>query len=151
MRIQIALALAACSASVSAAPATCGDLATSYNEDNSVRSVARCDERCRSAPTWDGKSGEPPLSIGEAMSAAREWGRKKLGSEVDVSEISLMPYYCGDTKHWDYWVYVNLADSSRITEFAVVLMDGSIVESRPVARKPTGPKPPETFFPPTGW
>ena len=132
MRVSLMLCLLVVSPIAAAGGATCSDLQVSYDDDGSTRATVPCNKNCETAPGWDGKTGEPPLSIGKAISAAQIWARRKHGADVEVNTVSLMRYHCGEELKWDYWVHLGPPASS---DSVVVLMDGTVVEKKEVAKK----------------
>ena len=84
---------------------------------------------------WDEK-GEPPLSVGKAVSLAKAWVVSKGGSTncfVNIIEFQSVERSYPDLKHRSFWFYfIRFQDvfsyADNVT--CVVLLNGSVVEPK---------------------
>lgn len=89
----------------------------------------------RKSPEWNPSLGAPPLSVGTAIQAVKEFVRGSNNSTI-ISEIELRPIPRHE-KHWHY--LIKIANDAKKTKYDlyVVLMDGKII---PAIIEPQGYK-----------
>lgn len=82
-------------------------------------------EEIDAIPDWDPETSAPPLTVGDAIRAVKEFvGSSDATGKVKEIEIRTVPKYDGK---WHY--LVKLADDSRETKYDiyVVLMSGKVI------------------------
>jgi hypothetical protein len=110
-------------------------------------------------PAWTDDSEFPPLSPRKAEDLAQAMLHKVAGERRWAQpDISLKPFDVtsddGDHREvrWLYILHFGLlsnTDNNQAGSFnIIVLMDGTVMEPRPVVPKPVVPKPPTTNAPP---
>jgi hypothetical protein len=115
-------------------------------------------EQLARTPAWDPASEFPPLSPRKAEEASRAMLKKLLGERRwSRQDILLKPFdvTTDDGDHREIrWLYVlhfglltDTGDESGAFNI-IVLMDGTVMEPKPVAPKPVIQKPPATNAPP---
>jgi hypothetical protein len=143
MRIVTMFLLAAAFTGAHAARPDCGDhpVMTTTKADGTTIGVVIKDEQLKKSPTWNIESGEPPLSISKAVTAAKAWGKRTYTryDDVRIQSISLSAIGCTSVKDkWYYMVHFSpIIDGNAVFGggyFAAVLMDGTVVGPIPVKR-----------------
>jgi hypothetical protein len=102
---------------------------------NATTTIVAGPEQFASVPKWDLDHGEPPLSIGKAVSAARAslQGDASSGNKISIYRVGIFPVPCREMEgHWYYRVdYSQTNQATPLAPFspkvAVVLMDGSVM------------------------
>ena len=89
------------------------------------------------APTWTPGAGEPPLTVGRAVSIALDWAGRSLPKYdgVKFRDLQLITYQCRRGQpRWYYRIdYLPIFDGNEVygaRGWLAVLMDGSVVEPR---------------------
>ncbi len=91
-------------------------------------------DQIKEGPEWSPENGEPPLSLSQAATIAKQWAEAEYTrfDGVEIGSISLRPYGCFRNKN--YWYYIfdfsPVIDGNTVygSEYmAAVLMDGTII------------------------
>jgi hypothetical protein len=120
----------------STAGLACGDgpVFKSTSADGKSMGLFLSDSSFESSPIWEPGSGEPPLSISNAIQIAQQWAvaRYRKYDGVEIREVSLSEYHCGGiSSKWYYLVGVTpLFDGNEVygaSESVAVLFDRSTI------------------------
>ena len=86
-------------------------------------------ERLRDVPGWDGPVGEPPLSIGEAVAAARKQAERDHPKVIGkLRSLIFGPRTVAGREIWTYSIGFPVLDNPNVPSVHyVVLLDGSVV------------------------
>ena len=129
-------------------------IGSNFQPADSMQFVSRISrEQLARTPAWNPDSEFPPLSPRKAADLAQAMLHKiAAGRRWAQSDISLKPFDVATDEgdHRDVrWLYVlhygllNDVDNNQSGSlFILVLMDGTVIEPKPVTPKPVIPKPP---------
>ncbi|MDQ2076384.1 hypothetical protein [Marinimicrobium sp. ABcell2] len=117
----------------------CGDRAftSTRTQDGSSIGLFASAEDFEGAEKWDINSGEPPLSVSQAVSIVTEWaeGFYHRFDSMAVKSVRIQEYGCWDARgHWLYVFSLSpVIDDNRLHGsgyMAAVTMSGKVIEPR---------------------
>lgn len=101
--------------------------------DGTQHAIVVSGKKIENTPSWTPGSGEPPLSLSDAISKALAWAKKTYTrfDNVLIEDIEVRRYGCSSQNRWYYLVafapVIEGGSVRGIGYFAAVLMDGTVI------------------------
>jgi hypothetical protein len=91
-------------------------------------------DQIKATKKWSPEEGEPPLSISDAYSIVKDWGKKEYAryDSVEIRELKLAQHGCSlFSNSWYYVVdFTPVLDGNKLWgsgNWVAVLMDGTVI------------------------